>query len=322
MRKYLPALALILIAPLVAEVLPGSVPIARPALLPFIVLIYGPGALLIRDVVRGSGRGWIAILLLGAAYGFIEEGIALQSLFNPVLYNAAAWGRLGPINAVYTEAVIPIHAVWSAAVPILLTDLLFPDRRNLPYLGPLGRVLTACWYAAGVFLLGVLARFSMAPGYRAAPALIASSAAAALVLVVVALWLPGKNSQSHQDRRTPSAWAILFATATAGLIWHCLIAALWRIEPACAEWPLVLVPMLAAAALLVTAYRFVSRWSAATAWDDWHWLSLAAGAVIAHSAFGAAIFTHDALNRAGIAVLGSAFLLLVAMRLHSSARAR
>jgi len=115
MKSLRPALALILVAPLVAEILPGSAPLSRPGLLPFIVLIYGPGALLIRDVLRRSGRGWIGILLLGAAYGFIEEGIALQSLFNPDLYNASAWGRLGPINAVYTEAVIPIHAIWSAA---------------------------------------------------------------------------------------------------------------------------------------------------------------------------------------------------------------
>ena len=103
------------------------------------------GALLIRDVLRRSGRGWIGILLLGAAYGFIEEGIALQSLFNPDLYNASAWGRLGPINAVYTEAVIPIHAIWSAAVPILLTDLFFPERRSLPYLGRGGLIVTGCW---------------------------------------------------------------------------------------------------------------------------------------------------------------------------------
>src|SRR5215831_7937168 len=67
MKSLRPALALILVAPLVAEVLPGSAPLSRPGLLPFIVLIYGPGALLIRDVLRRSGRGWIGILLLGAA---------------------------------------------------------------------------------------------------------------------------------------------------------------------------------------------------------------------------------------------------------------
>ena len=83
------------------------------------MLIYGPGVLLIRELVRRSGRGWASILLLGAAYGFIEEGLSLQSLFNPKLYNAADWGaRIFGINGVYTETVIVIHAVWSAAIPM------------------------------------------------------------------------------------------------------------------------------------------------------------------------------------------------------------
>jgi len=111
MRKHLPALSLVLIAPLVAEVLPGSAPITHPRVLPCIVLIYGPGALLIRDVVRVRSLGCTSILLLGAAYGILEEGIALQSLFNPSLYNAASWGRIGSVNIVYAEAVIPIHAI-------------------------------------------------------------------------------------------------------------------------------------------------------------------------------------------------------------------
>ncbi|HLV99168.1 MAG TPA: hypothetical protein VKT82_10895 [Ktedonobacterales bacterium] len=68
MRRFLPVITLIVLAPLVAEVLPGSTRITMPALVLFDVLIYGPGALLIREVVRRRGRGWASILLLGAAY--------------------------------------------------------------------------------------------------------------------------------------------------------------------------------------------------------------------------------------------------------------
>ncbi|HKD05755.1 MAG TPA: hypothetical protein VKB79_07630 [Bryobacteraceae bacterium] len=320
MKSLRPALALILVAPLVAEILPGSAPLSRPGLLPFIVLIYGPGALLIRDVLRRRGRGWIGILLLGAAYGFIEEGIALQSLFNPNLYNASAWGRLGPVNAVYTEAVIPIHAVWSAAVPILLIDLLFPERRSRPYLGRVGLIVTGCWYAAGVFVLGLLTRFSIAPGYRAEPVLLAASAAAALLLSIVALYLPRGAAQPRYGGKPVSSRAILFAAATAGLIWHVLIAGLWRVDPVFASWPFVLVPTLGAAGLLVAAYWFVSQWCAAPGWCDKHWLALAAGAVIAHSIFGAVIFTHSALDRTGIVVLGSILFLLVTPRVQHAPR--
>jgi hypothetical protein len=168
MRRLLPPFVLVVVAFLVAELLPGSAPITQPGLWPFLLLIYGPGALLIREAVRRRKRGWASILLLGAAYGLVEEGLALQSLFNPALYHAADWGaRFLGINGVYAEAAIIIHAVWSAAIPILLTDLLFPGRRDTPYLGRSGLILTGVWYILGVALLALLAlltRFSIAPG--------------------------------------------------------------------------------------------------------------------------------------------------------------
>jgi hypothetical protein len=138
--------------------------------------------------VRRLDRGWASILLLGAAYGLVEEGLALQGLFNPALYGAANWGaRIFGINGVYAEAVIVIHAVWSAAIPILLTDLLFPCQRCTPYLGRFGLVVTGIWYTLGVALVALLARFSIAPGYWAPPMLLGLAALVALALVVVAL---------------------------------------------------------------------------------------------------------------------------------------
>lgn len=123
MHRLLPAFVLVLMAPLVAELLAGSTPLGQPIVLAILLPLYGACALLIRELVRRSGRGWTSILLLGAAYGFIEEGFATQSLFNPTLYHAADRGtRILGINGVFTTSVIVIHAVWSAAIPILLTE--------------------------------------------------------------------------------------------------------------------------------------------------------------------------------------------------------
>src|SRR5579884_3628370 len=117
MQRWLFALALIMIAPLVAEVLSGSTPITQPGLLLVDLLIYGPGALLIRELVRRRQRGWTSILLLGVAYGLVEEGLALQSLFDPHYGTVALWGaRLFGVNWVYTTVVLTwIHPVWSVA---------------------------------------------------------------------------------------------------------------------------------------------------------------------------------------------------------------
>ena len=114
MRRTLPWIVLVLTAFVVAELLPGSAPITEPGLWPFLHLIYGPGALLIRELVRRRDRGWESILLFAAAYGFVEEGLALQSLFNPTLHGAADWGaRIHGFNGVYAETALTIHAVWT-----------------------------------------------------------------------------------------------------------------------------------------------------------------------------------------------------------------
>ena len=215
MRRLLPALTLILLAPLIAEVLPGSAPLSHPGFLPFILFIYGPAALLIHEVVRRTGRGWPAILLLGAAYGLIEEGIALQSLFNPDLYHAADWGgRVFGINGVYAEAAITIHAVWTAAIPILVADLLFPDRRNKPYLGRAGLVVTTVWYLLGVALLGLITRFSIAPNFWAPPAVLGATAALAVAVAIVAFLIP--TTTNAIPFAVPHPAKVLAFIATAG----------------------------------------------------------------------------------------------------------
>jgi len=59
--------------------------------------LYLPGALLIREAMIRWKKGWASVLLLGAAYGILEEGTALGTLFNtaPVEYGSgpASYGN-------------------------------------------------------------------------------------------------------------------------------------------------------------------------------------------------------------------------------------
>jgi hypothetical protein len=105
MRSRLaPVLVLVLLAPAVAEVLFGATPITNPGSLLIEVAVYGCGALLIRELVRRRGLGWASILALGVSYGIVEEGLALQSLFNPDLFNAGDLGlRSLGVNWVWTQ---------------------------------------------------------------------------------------------------------------------------------------------------------------------------------------------------------------------------
>jgi hypothetical protein len=117
-----------------------------------LALLYGCGALLIREVTRRTSRGWPTILLLGAAYGVIEAGIVDQSMFNPS-FEGWDFQALTPlpglgISAWYASAFVIGHIVWSIAIPIALVELLFPDRARTPWLGWVGLALTAVGYLA------------------------------------------------------------------------------------------------------------------------------------------------------------------------------
>src|SRR3712207_4539627 len=85
LRRFAPILLLFVLSPVVAEVLFGATPVSNlGALLP-VTALYGGGVVLIRELARRRGTGWARIALLGAAYAVVEEGLALQSMFNPDL---------------------------------------------------------------------------------------------------------------------------------------------------------------------------------------------------------------------------------------------
>ena len=303
MHRFLAVIVLILMAPLVAEVLPGSTPIASPALLLSDVLIYGSGALLIRELVRHRGRGWPSILLLGAAYGLIEEGLALQSLFNPAYNHVSEWGaRVLGINGVYTELVIIIHVAWSAAIPILLTELLFPAQRSTPYLHRFGLVATSIWYILGVALLGLFAR--TAYPYDTPPLLLGLVLVIALLLAVIALGVvPLQSPRQPLQLKAPQPRAVLLVSVIGAFAGLALPALLWRAQPAFAHFPLVLVPLLGTLGIVAAMIWLVRHWAQAGDWSDRHRLALAGGALLAHSVVGGLIFTKTASQGITILVL-------------------
>src|SRR5437868_2902398 len=92
MRRYAPVFVLFVLSPLVAEVLFGATPISRLGSLVVVAPLYGGGVVFIRELARRRGPGWWRIALLGAAYGVVEEGLAIQSMFNPDLFNAGIVG--------------------------------------------------------------------------------------------------------------------------------------------------------------------------------------------------------------------------------------
>ncbi|MEQ8674070.1 MAG: hypothetical protein RLP44_24485 [Aggregatilineales bacterium] len=138
---YRPVLFLFILAPFIGEVLSTSTPIIaflNPWNLFFLGGLYGAGAILIRELVVRWGKGWLTVLLLGVAYGIIEEGLAVKSFFDP------NWQDLGTlvgydfwmgVNWVWAVHLTLFHMVYSIAISILLTELTFPAHRHRAWTG-------------------------------------------------------------------------------------------------------------------------------------------------------------------------------------------
>jgi hypothetical protein len=140
-----PIALLLLLTPGIPEYLSSSSPfnalILNPGQFAFQLLLnlglYGPGVILIREAKIRWKKGWGSVLLLGAAYGILEEGVALSTLYNPL---AGPVGKLGVyghylgVNWVWLFGLIPFHAIFSISLPILLLGLALPETKGRSFL--------------------------------------------------------------------------------------------------------------------------------------------------------------------------------------------
>ncbi|MGA7244195.1 MAG: hypothetical protein WBX19_13485 [Terracidiphilus sp.] len=224
MRGIWPALGLMLVAPLVAEFLLGNLPVKLLPALIVLAPMYGGGALLIREAVRRTGRGWPSILVLGMAYAIFEEGFTTQSLFNPN-YLKLNLGLLTPayipslgIGAWWTLWMLMVHGIWSISTPIALIEACVPDRARTSWLGRGGLVVVAI-----VFLFGACANAAI--GYRqdhylASKAQFIGTAVAIVLLVILAFKIPAIRHHAVYCN-APSAWiigAVALAFASAAML--------------------------------------------------------------------------------------------------------
>jgi len=126
MKKY--AFLLILLSPFVAEFFSGSTPFftfLNPKVFLVYLGFYGLGCLLIRETASHRKLGYASVLLLGAAFGVLEEGIILKSWFDPQWMGAQITSkalRVYGVSVLQPFANVVYHAVVSITAPILLVE--------------------------------------------------------------------------------------------------------------------------------------------------------------------------------------------------------
>ena len=129
--KSHPSLFLLLLTPGIPEYLSASSQLTLLVISPLIFFgllaanlgLYGSGVILIREAMIRWKKGWASVFLLGVAYGIVEEGIALWTLFNPLAQpvgNLGFYGHWLGVNWVWTVGLLIFHSVYSIGLPIFL----------------------------------------------------------------------------------------------------------------------------------------------------------------------------------------------------------
>ena len=287
LRTRWATLTLFLLAPFTAEVLTASTPIIVFLTNPigFIVnpLLYGCGALLIREIVRRNHLGWGAVLWLGAAYGIFEEGIVLNTWADPWAQAVCAvvagnttgicdYGRIGAINWLWAVPLTAFHAIISITTPILLAELLFPRRAGLPWLR--GRGIAACIVGLGLCLAFGLA-LNVADfrqhGFAGPPAYPYAIELGLMVGCVVMACRRRPPQHQPGTRKAPRLWWLRVLGFIAGVS-QIFLNSLYS-----ANHLPVAIGLACDVLFVVVAISLVTRWSHQSTWDERHMLALISG---------------------------------------------
>jgi len=163
---------LFFLSPLIGELLSGSAPPSEFfTLFGFTImsLLYGGGAVIARELKITWGKGVGSLLLIGASYGIVEEGLMVASFQNPNWIDLGflgSFGRWVGVNWVWAVELMIYHSIVSITVPTLLVELFYPLEKNKSWLkGRWRKILPALFIAnvvIGFFLFSEFTGFTPA----------------------------------------------------------------------------------------------------------------------------------------------------------------
>lgn len=289
LRRIAPALGLYLLAPLPAEYLigyldsTGDFPALAAGML-FFAPLYGGAALIIREVTRRTGHGWLTMILLAFAFGVFQAGLVDHSLFNLSFQDIEWWDEnLKPtyipafgISANYALNFIVGHVIWSISIPILMVEMFVPHRRTTPWLGDFGLAVIVVLY----LLISALLCWGIAQDEGFFPSLPQIVGAAVVVATfIVAAFVIKRPAFARVDKPVPGPWWV--GAMTLGLLslvtFIELVLALAGSETQFSiSWAGTSIDAAVAALLAVQVWR----WSQRKAWSFNHMLALAGGALL------------------------------------------
>lgn len=279
-----PALTLIVVAPLLAEVLPGSTRLSSLFVFPIEMCVWGGGSLLIRYAVRRQRLGWLNMLLLAVALAIAEECLIQQTSLAPLVLQlkgqvyARAWG----VNYVYFLWALLNEVVFVVFLPIYLVELIYWDRREGVWINRAGLAVAVSFFLIGSYLAWYtwtqIARPNVfhVPAYKPPVEAILMAVATIGILIYAALG-PFRHQLARQSAllSPPPPWLVGIFAALWVVVLYGLVLLSFGIAPSFPAWAAVSVGlMLAASALLLP------RWTANPGWQRSHQFAVIYGTML------------------------------------------
>jgi hypothetical protein len=290
-RPRTPAVTLILLSPLIGEVLNGATRISFIFAFVPQIMVWGCGALLIREAAQRWRAGWRTIVCLGLALSVIAEVVVLQTSVAPLpwlqMASIPVYDRVWGVNWLWFAFMLGYETVWIVLVPILITGLIFPEQRDTAWVRSRTLIIAGVVFVVGCFATWALWTQSAVPvafhqpKYWPPRSVLLLGALGSLVLIGAAYVCRGASPTARTSSNAPSPSIAGIVAAVLAFPWWILIVLVFVPRP----MP-VWLPVLAAIIWASAAYLVVARWWISPGWNDRHSWALAFSALVVCMAMG------------------------------------
>jgi hypothetical protein len=296
-----PIAVLIFVSPVLAELLMGIVHLSNLWLLVPEMSVYGTAALLIREVTRRQKRSWGTMLLLGLAFAIAEECVILQTSLTPQFFPPAFEKNFGwafGVQWIYLTALLWYESVYAIVLPIYLTEMLFPAKRDELWLNRRGLTIVASIFVLASIGVWELWRNVGLQRYGSStyqvPPLYVLAALVIIILIAAGTLLLGNSSRQTEkaNRRAPRPWLVWLMAFGFGLVWFFLII-LAYVPAASFNGLSPLIPIGAGLFWIGIGLLVLRRISSAMDWGDRQRLALIFGASTASMLGGVVVVLAD-----------------------------
>ncbi len=283
--RIAPGVSLMVLAPIIAEILPGATRFSAIFVLPIEICVWGGGALLIRYTVRRWRLGWRNVLLLALALAVAEECVIQQTSLAPLVIQlkGQVYARAFGVNYVYLLWALVYESVFVVFVPIYLAELIFERSRSRLWVGKFGLLVVTILFVFGSILAWYawtrIARPNVfhVPIYNPPPMVTAFAASVIAALVFSAIGpIRGWLSEPARPMKPPAHWVMGTAACLWATLWYVLVLLAFGIAP---QFPAA-IAVLGGLALTGAILFFLPRWAAHPHWDDSYQYAIIFGTIL------------------------------------------